>query len=157
MFDIGLQEMLVIGVLALLVFGPSKLPELGRMVGRAMREFRRASDEFRSTVETNLHMNDPDPLPPLDTSATTVSEAAPPAPLPSELEPVSPETSATPAQEPEHGEPFLAKRGSRIFHRRECTWVGRIPEIDRVYFKRVAEAREEGFGTCPSCEPWEPD
>src|SRR2546428_13733486 len=62
MFDIGLQEMLVIGVLALLVFGPGKLPELGRMVGRALREFRRASDEFRSTVETNLHINDPDPI-----------------------------------------------------------------------------------------------
>ena len=44
MFDIGLQEMLVIGILALLVFGPSKMPELGRMVGRALREFRRASD-----------------------------------------------------------------------------------------------------------------
>ena len=54
MFDIGFQEMLVIGVLALLVFGPGKLPELGRMIGRALREFRRASDEFRSTVETNL-------------------------------------------------------------------------------------------------------
>src|SRR3970282_1049544 len=63
MFDIGLQEMLLVGVIALLVFGPSKLPELGRMVGRAMREFRRASDEFRSTVETNLHINDPDPPP----------------------------------------------------------------------------------------------
>jgi len=62
MFDVGLQEMLLIGVIALLVFGPSKLPELGRMLGRAMREFRRASDEFRQTVETNLHINDPDPV-----------------------------------------------------------------------------------------------
>lgn len=157
MFDIGLQEMLVIGVLALLVFGPSKLPELGRMVGRAMREFRRASDEFRSTVESNLHINDPDPLPTADTGATTASEATAPAPLPSELEPIAPETTPSSAPEPEHGEPFLAKRGSRIFHRRECAWVGRIPEIDRVYFKRVAEAREQGFGTCPSCEPWEPE
>jgi Tat protein translocase TatB subunit len=61
MFDIGLQEMIVIGVLALLVFGPSKLPELGRMVGRTLREFRRASDEFRSTVETNLNFHDIDP------------------------------------------------------------------------------------------------
>src|SRR5207253_3018602 len=81
MFDIGLQEMLVIGVLALLVFGPSKLPELGRMVGRALREFRRASDEFRSTVETNLHINEPDP-PPVSSYASTPSEAAPT--LPSE-------------------------------------------------------------------------
>src|SRR5262245_66476289 len=82
MFDIGLQEMLVIGVLALLVFGPSKLPELGRMVGRALREFRRASDELRWTVETNLHINDPDPItpspPPVDTTPTV---------LPSEVDP----------------------------------------------------------------------
>ena len=81
MFDIGLQEMLVIGVLALLVFGPSKLPELGRMVGRAMREFRRASDEFRSTVETNLHINDLDPAPEarLDPLGESAAVAEPPA------------------------------------------------------------------------------
>ncbi|MEK7837325.1 MAG: twin-arginine translocase TatA/TatE family subunit, partial [candidate division NC10 bacterium] len=54
MFDIGLQELVVIFVLALLVFGPKNLPQLGRSLGRAMREFRRASEEFRSTIETNL-------------------------------------------------------------------------------------------------------
>src|SRR5678809_1377504 len=89
MFDIGLQEMLVIGVLALLVFGPSKLPELGRMVGRAMREFRRASEEFRSTVETNLNMNDLDPPPVPDVAATTAVDATPATPTtapPSDLE-----------------------------------------------------------------------
>jgi TatA/E family protein of Tat protein translocase len=155
MFDIGLQEMLVIGVLALLVFGPSKLPELGRMVGRAMREFRRASDEFRSTVETNLHINDPDPPSP-EPVAATVGEPSPPAPLPSELEVISPETAPIPATEPEHGEPFVAQRASRIFHRRECAWVPRIPEIERIYLKRIAEAREHGYATCPVCEPWEP-
>jgi TatA/E family protein of Tat protein translocase len=155
MFDIGLQEMLVIGVLALLVFGPSKLPELGRMVGRAMREFRRASDEFRTTVETNLHINDPDPPPP-PVPEPTVAPITETGPLPSELEPLSPETTSVAAAEPEHGEPFVAQRGSRIFHRRECGWVGRIPEIERVYLKRVAEGREAGYGTCPVCEPWEP-
>src|SRR5207237_7318406 len=105
MFDIGLQEMLVIGLPALLVFGPSKLPELGRMVGRALREFRRASDEFRSTVETNLHINEPDP-PPVSSYASTPSEAAPT--LPSETEPIAPETSDLPAAVgtdiAEHGE-----------------------------------------------------
>jgi sec-independent protein translocase protein TatB len=158
MFDIGLQEMLVIGVLALLVFGPSKLPELGRMVGRAMREFRRASDEFRSTVETNLHINDldPPPTPTPEPSAAAVETA--PAPLPSELEPTSPESPSVAAMEPapEHGEPFVAQRGSKLFHRRECAWVSRIPELDRVYLKRVAEAVEQGYVTCPVCEPWEP-
>jgi len=156
MFDIGLQEMLVIGVLALLVFGPSKLPELGRMVGRALREFRRASDEFRSTVETNLHINDPDPPPPAPSFETTAS------PLPSETEPVAPETSeitaAVPPDEPlvEHGEPYCAQRGSRLFHRRDCGWVARIPEVDRICMKTMAEAREQGLTTCPVCEPWEP-
>ena len=158
MFDIGLQEMLVIGVLALLVFGPSKLPELGRMVGRAMREFRRASDEFRTTVETNLHINDLDPPPPEPTPTVATEPAA--SPLPSELEPVSPESApnGSVAQEPapEHGEPFVAQRGSKLFHRRECTWVPRIAELDRVYLKRVSEAREQGFVNCPVCDPWEP-
>jgi Tat protein translocase TatB subunit len=156
MFDIGLQEMLVIGVLALLVFGPSKLPELGRMIGRAMREFRRASDEFRNTVETNLHINDLDPPPPEPAPVSTPDPT--PAPLPSELEPSSPETSSTVAREPapEHGEPFVAQRGSRLFHRRECTWVPRIAELDRVYLKRVPEALEQGYLTCPVCDPWEP-
>jgi TatA/E family protein of Tat protein translocase len=151
MFDIGLQEILVIGVIALLVFGPSKLPELGRMAGRAMREFRRASDEFRSTVETNLHINDPDPI--IQPPPTPV-----PGPLPSEMEPqfAEPVTIATPDPVPDAGEPYCAQRGSRLFHRRECAWVPRIPEVERVYFKRIADAREDGGRECPVCEPWEP-
>jgi len=153
MFDIGLQEMLVIGVLALLVFGPSKLPELGRMVGRAMREFRRASDEFRSTVETNLNMNDLDPPPPPAPDPMPVPvDATPTSSLASELEPAV----VTEAPAEEHGEPFVAQRAARLFHRRECAWVPRITEVERVYFKQVAEARDQGFLTCPVCEPWEP-
>ncbi|PYO51566.1 MAG: hypothetical protein DMD84_12545 [Candidatus Rokuibacteriota bacterium] len=157
MFDIGLQEMLVIGVLALLVFGPSKLPELGRMVGRALREFRRASDEFRSTVETNLHINEPD-APPVSSYASTPTEASPT--LPSETEPIAPETSDLPVavgtEIVEHGEPYCAQRDSRLFHRRDCDWVARIPEAERVYMKTMTEAREQGLSTCPVCEPWEP-
>ena len=154
MFDIGLQEMLIIGVLALLVFGPSKLPELGRMVGRAMREFRRASDEFRSTVETNLHIHDFDASPPPD--PTPVTERATTAVLPSETEAVIAEETTSVAVAEEHGEPFCAQRGSRIFHRRECAWVRRIPEAERSYMKTMAEARDAGLTTCPVCEPWEP-
>lgn len=157
MFDIGLQEMVIIGVIALLVFGPSKLPELGRMVGRVLREFRRASDEFRSTVESNLHLNESEPViaPPSPTETTpadsTVTLAADPEPAPA-----SPETpGAEPAAEAP-GEPYLAQRGARLFHRRECNWAPRIPEVERVYLKRVADARDQGFVECPVCEPWEP-
>jgi sec-independent protein translocase protein TatA len=152
MFDIGFQEMLVIGVLALLVFGPGKLPELGRMIGRALREFRRASDEFRSTVETNLHINDPDPIIP---SATPIIEP-PIATAPSETAVASPTVEATPTVAVEPGEPYCAQRSSRLFHKSDCAWVARIPEPERAYFKHVAEAREQGFTTCPVCEPWEP-
>src|SRR4029450_6715493 len=77
MFDIGLQELVLIFVIALLVFGPKNLPQLGRSMGRAMREFRRASDEFRSTIETNLQMNDLDPPPTTTTTAATETAAAP--------------------------------------------------------------------------------
>jgi len=158
MFDIGLQEMLVIGVIALLVFGPSKLPELGRMVGRTLREFRRASDEFRSTVETNLHLNDIEPISQPASPAPETTAAV--APLPSELEPTfaDPERSGVTsvAAAVDVGEPYCAQRGSRLFHRAECAWVPRIPEADRVYLKRVADARDQGFIECPVCEPWEP-
>src|SRR5688572_26752687 len=124
MFDIGLQEMLVIGVLALLVFGPSKLPELGRMFGRAMREFRRASDEFRSTVETNLHINDLDATP-VPVATTPAVEEPRVAELPSETQPLAPESASVAVDGEVSAEPFHAQRGSRIFHRRECAWASR--------------------------------
>ena len=147
MFDIGLQEMLIIGVIALLVFGPGKLPELGRMVGRAMREFRRASDEFRQTVETNLQINEPDPI--------VQPSVAPAADTPS-AEPGSARASETPlAVAAEPAEPFCAQRGARLFHRTDCSWVARIPEAERAWFKHVADAKDQGFVTCPACEPWE--
>lgn len=150
MFDIGFQEMLVIGVLALLVFGPGKLPELGRMIGRALREFRKASDEFRATVETNLHINDPDPI----IAPTPASEPTPA--LSVETGAVSTSVEPAPAVAVEPGEPYCAQRTSRLFHKSDCAWVARIPEAERAYFKHVAEAREQGFTTCPVCEPWEP-
>jgi sec-independent protein translocase protein TatA len=156
MLDIGLQEMLVIGVIALLVFGPSKLPELGRMFGRALREFRKASDEFRTTVETNLHINDIEPAP---QPTPTMFDDAGPATLPSEAEPQFAEPAAAPpvSSPPiDEGEPYCASRGARLFHRRECGWASRIPEMDRTYFKRVVDARDQGFTECPVCAPWEP-
>ena len=51
---------------------------------------------------------------------------------------------------------ILAQRGARLFHAKDCGWVRRIPEPERAYFKRVAEAKEAGLQACPSCEPWEP-
>jgi Tat protein translocase TatB subunit len=155
MFDIGFQEILLIGVLALLVFGPAKLPELGRMVGRAMREFRRASDEFRTTVETNLHINEPDPPPPTESVAAEAASTPPTTDSTWAGDP-APGIETPTVSDDTNTEPFCAQRGSKIFHRRDCAWVKRISEMDRVYFKVLADARDQGLQTCPVCEPWEP-
>jgi TatA/E family protein of Tat protein translocase len=158
MFDIGLQELILIFVVALLVFGPKNLPQLGRSLGRAMREFKRASDEFKETIETNLEINEPYPAPPIAPTApaaelpaaTSGAQALPD----SVLDPAAPVDVA--AVEAPPGEAFVAQRGARLFHARDCGWVRRISEPERVYFKRVAEAKEAGLQPCPSCEPWEP-
>jgi TatA/E family protein of Tat protein translocase len=54
MGPIGMQEMICIFVLALLLFGPKKLPELGRMLGRGLAEFRRAKNELKTTFESHM-------------------------------------------------------------------------------------------------------
>jgi TatA/E family protein of Tat protein translocase len=51
MFNIGLPELLIIAAIALIVFGPNKLPELARAFGRAMREFRKATEEVKESFE----------------------------------------------------------------------------------------------------------
>jgi len=54
MGPIGVQEMMLIFVVALVLFGPKKLPELGRLLGKGLTEFRRAKNELKSTFETHL-------------------------------------------------------------------------------------------------------
>ena len=52
--SIGMPELVLIFVVALLVFGPRKLPEIGKSIGRGLAEFRRASDELKKTIETEI-------------------------------------------------------------------------------------------------------
>jgi TatA/E family protein of Tat protein translocase len=52
--QVGFSEMLVIFVVALLVFGPKKLPELGKSLGKGIREFRKATNELKSTWEDQV-------------------------------------------------------------------------------------------------------
>ena len=51
MFNIGLPEMLIILAIALIVFGPSKLPDLARAFGKAMREFKKATEEVKESFK----------------------------------------------------------------------------------------------------------
>ncbi len=59
MGSVGPWEILVIAVVGLLVFGPNRLPELGRSLGRALREFRRASQELREEVRKAVDEAEP--------------------------------------------------------------------------------------------------
>lgn len=52
--NLGFPEMLFIFLLALLIFGPKKLPEIGRQVGKALAEFKRASNEFKWQIEAEV-------------------------------------------------------------------------------------------------------
>lgn len=54
MFGLGIPELIVIFVLALLIFGPKKLPDLGKSIGRAMAEFKKASDDFQESVKAEM-------------------------------------------------------------------------------------------------------
>ena len=54
MGPVGVQEMVVIFLVALVLFGPKKLPELGRTIGKAITEFRRAQSELKATFETHM-------------------------------------------------------------------------------------------------------
>jgi sec-independent protein translocase protein TatB len=52
--NLGIGEMIFIFVLALIIFGPKKMPEIGRQIGRALAEFKRASNEFKAQIETEI-------------------------------------------------------------------------------------------------------
>ena len=56
--SIGMPELIIILVIALIIFGPRKLPELGRSLGRSIGEFRKASNELRSTLEEEIRIEE---------------------------------------------------------------------------------------------------
>jgi sec-independent protein translocase protein TatA len=56
--SIGMPELIIILVIALIIFGPRKLPELGRSLGRSIGEFKKASNELRSTLEEEIRLEE---------------------------------------------------------------------------------------------------
>jgi TatA/E family protein of Tat protein translocase len=61
---LGFPEMLFILVLALLIFGPKRLPEVGRTIGKGMAQFRKATSDLRRTIETEIALENEPPRPP---------------------------------------------------------------------------------------------
>jgi TatA/E family protein of Tat protein translocase len=71
MFGIGVPEVMVILVVALLVLGPKRLPEIARSLGKGMAEFRRASNEFTRTLQASIEDKPAPPTAPAPPVAET--------------------------------------------------------------------------------------
>ena len=56
--SVGMPELLIIFVIALIIFGPRKLPELGKSLGRSLSEFKRASNDLRNTLDEEIRIED---------------------------------------------------------------------------------------------------
>jgi sec-independent protein translocase protein TatA len=56
--SIGMPELIIIFVIALIIFGPRKLPELGRSLGRSINEFKRASNELKNTLDEEIRIEE---------------------------------------------------------------------------------------------------
>lgn len=86
--SIGAPELIIILVIALIIFGPRKLPELGRSLGKSIGEFKKASNELRSTLEEEIRVEEQRERTPQPAAAT------PPSPTPA---PASETVSHTPS------------------------------------------------------------
>ena len=95
--SIGMPEMLIILVIALIIFGPRKLPELGRSLGKSLAEFKRASNELKNTLEEEIRLDEQ-----RTTQDAAKAKETPPAP---------------PTVEPQTGEPAASAHDDQHDHR----------------------------------------
>ena len=89
--SLGIPELILIFIVALIVFGPKRLPEIGRTLGKAMGEFKKATDDFKNTIEREVQVEE---LKQLASTTIPVHEAV------SRSAPVAPTVSGVPAEPP---------------------------------------------------------
>jgi sec-independent protein translocase protein TatA len=96
--SVGLPELIIIFVVALLVFGPRKLPEIGKTLGGALREFRRATNELKNTLEDEVRVDETrrtivDPVMNMQNPVAPAAPAVPPEADAAGTEPATPKTA----------------------------------------------------------------
>ncbi len=99
---LGFQEVLFILVLALLIFGPKRLPELGRTIGKGMAQFRKASNDLKRSIETEIALEERQNPPHRPNAFIPPGRGpvAPPAPTVTFGRPAATETALPPDAEP---------------------------------------------------------
>jgi sec-independent protein translocase protein TatA len=102
---LGTTELMVIAVVALILFGPRKLPEIGRSVGRSLAEFKRASDDFKRTWEYEVEIDQRRP-------ATENAAVSPPAAADASALPAASDSTVAHPQ-PDEFAPTVARDASR--------------------------------------------
>jgi TatA/E family protein of Tat protein translocase len=98
---IGMPELLIILTLALIIFGPRKLPELGRSLGKSLGEFKRASNELRNTLEEEVRVEEQ-----RDQKAKLQSEQS--SAIAASAQPITPGSTGTPVTT-EAAEPTVSR------------------------------------------------
>lgn len=120
---LGVPEVLFILVLALLIFGPRRLPELGRTFGRAMGEFRRASNELKRSINSEIALEEesrerrPRPVAPAASpgpqAAGETGDREPAGPEPAESEPAGSEPAGPEPAQPTAAAATTPRRAAR--------------------------------------------
>lgn len=118
--SIGMPELIIIFVIALIIFGPRKLPELGKSLGRSISEFKRASNELRNTLEDEIRLDEqkqkaPAPAPAPAPTPSPVAPVEAQAPVASEVGPADADfTAGSPETEPTYpaaADPTVPRQG----------------------------------------------
>lgn len=90
--SLGVPELLLIFVVILIVFGPRRIPEIGRTLGKALGEFRKATDDLKNTIEREVRLEElkqvaPSIVTPFESVSRSEPEVLPPPPAPAAIRP----------------------------------------------------------------------
>ena len=146
MGPIGVPELIIIFVVALLVFGPRKLPELGKSLGKGLSEFRRASNELRNTLEEEVRAAEYEPPPP-----------PPKLDKPAETAPADPQPAVETGEEPAAPTSSEAEAGDSAAESASAGEQQEAPpqpsEADSGQEPEAATASSPGLSSEPKPEP----